>query len=188
MARSFLTTRHERWLFENFKIKTNQELADILTEMVAKDNEDKICKLEAIIKDVTQKSIIKSIQSELRWRKSFKGFTASYIKHAALRLKCGRKSFELVSVKNREKAQVTNIKRWSKIAIVVDAPATWLTTFRRKEVRICQLHDKDELKRFRNAIFYFNRNNSNESGYFFSSNHISEANLLRVSSNPIYNL
>ena len=105
-----------------------------------------------------------------------------------MRLKCGRKSFELVSVKNREKAQVTNIKRWSKIAIVVDDPATWLTTFRRKEVRICQLHDKDELKRFRNAIFYFNRNNSNESGYFFSSNHISEANLLRVSSNPIYNL
>ena len=63
MARSFLTTRHERWLFENFKIKTNQELADILTEMVAKDNEDKICKLEAIIKDVTQKSI-KRIEME----------------------------------------------------------------------------------------------------------------------------
>lgn len=183
-----MTAKHERWLYENFRTKTNQELADILTDVVGKDNEAQIRKLEAIIKDVTQKSIIKSIQSELRWRKTFKGLSASYIKHAGLRLKCGRKSYELVSLKNREKAKATNIKRWSKIAIVVDDPATWLSSFRRKEVRICQLHDKDELKKFRNAIFYFNRNNSSESGFFFLSNHISEANLLRVSSNPIYNV
>lgn len=188
MARSFLTTKHERWLFENFRTKTNQELADILSDMIAKDNESKIRKLEALINDVTQKSIIKSIQSELKWRKSFKGFSASYIKHVGLRLKCGRKSYELLSVKNREKAKVTNIKRWRKIAIVVEDPAAWLSSFRRKEVRVCQLQDKDELKRFRNAIFYFNRFNSSESGYFFSSNHIIEANLLRVCSNPIYNI
>lgn len=185
MARSYLTTKHEMWLCENFASKSNQELAVQLTEMVEKDNEKHISRLESVLKNVTEKNVIRSIEKELKWRKRFKGYSASYIKHAGIRMKCCKKSFEYLSSTNREKAHATNIKRWLKAARVVDNPSEWLSTFKCNEKRICQIHDNDELKKFRNAIFYFNRNNSEEFGFFFSSNYISEVNLLRVISVPL---
>ena len=42
MARSYLTTKHEMWLCDNFASKSNQELAVQLTEMVEKDKEKHI--------------------------------------------------------------------------------------------------------------------------------------------------
>ena len=185
MARSYLTTKHEMWLCDNFASKSNQELAVLLTEMVEKDNEKNIVRLEGLLKDVTEKNVIRSIEKELKWRRSFKGYSATYIKHAGMRMKCSKKSFEYLSTSNREKAHATNIKRWLKAARVVDNPYEWLTSFKCGEKRICLIHDSDELKKFRNAIFYFNRNNSDDFGFFFSSNFISEVNLLRVISTPI---
>ena len=185
MARSYLTTKHEMWLCDNFASKSNQELAVLLTEMVQKDNEKHISRLENILKDVTEKSVIRSIEQELKWRKRFKGYSASYIKYAGMRIKCSKKSLDYLSSTNREKAHATNIKRWLKAARVVDNPSEWLSTFKCNEKRICMIHDSDELKKFRNAIFYFNRNNSKDYGYFFSSSYISEVNLLRVSSAPL---
>ena len=161
MARSYLTTKHEMWLCDNFASKSNQELAVLLTEMVQKDNEKHISRLESILKDVTE------------------------IKHAGIRMKCCKKSFEYLSSSNREKAHATNIKRWLKAARVVENPNEWLTSFQLNEKRTCLIHDSDELKKFRNAIFYFNRNNSEEFGFFFSSNYISEVNLLRVVATPL---
>lgn len=184
MARSYLTTKEEQWLYNNYSSKSNQELAEILTGMVEKNNEQRIARLEEIMKDVTQMPVIRSIQSELKWRRAFKGFSASYIKHVGMRIKCRGKSFEHVSSSNREKAKATNIKRWLKIAHVIDNPTEWLLNFRKNETRICLLQNEGDLRKLRNAIFYFNRNISNSSGYFFSSNHISEANLLRVVSIP----
>lgn len=185
MARSYLTTKHEMWLCDNFASKSNQELAVQLTEMVEKDNEKHISRLESVLKNVTEKNVIRSIEKELKWRKRFKGYSASYIKHAGIRMKCCKKSFEYLSRTNREKARATNIKRWLKAARFVDNPSEWLSTFKCNEKRTCLIHDSDELKKFRNAIFYFNRNNSEEFGFFFSSNYISEVNLLRVISAPL---
>ena len=51
------------WLYDNFSSKSNQELADILTDMVRKENEIQISRLEAILKNVTHKSVIKAIES-----------------------------------------------------------------------------------------------------------------------------
>ena len=184
MARCYLNRKQEMWLYDNFSSKSNQELADILTDMVRKENEIQISRLETILKNVTQKSVIKAIESELEWRKAFNGLSASYIKHAGMRLKCSKKSFEYVSSANREKAKATNIKRWLKIARSIENPPEWLMSFKKGETRICLLHNESDLRKIRNAIFYFNRNNSNTSGYFFSSNHIPEANLLRVVSVP----
>ena len=167
MARSYLTTKHEMWLCDNFASKSNQELAVLLTEMVEKENEKHIRRLESVQKNVTEKNVIRSIEKELKWRKRFKG------------------SLDYLSSTNREKAHATNIKRWLKAARVVDNPSEWLSTFKCNEKRICMIHDSDELKKFRNAIFYFNRNNSKDYGYFFSSSYISEVNLLRVSSAPL---
>ena len=184
MARSYLTTKHEMWLCDNFASKSNQELAVLLTEMVEKDNEKNISRLESILKDVTEKNVIRSIEKELEWRKRFKGFSATYIKHAGMRMKCCKKSFEYLSSSNREKAHATNIKRWLKAARIIDNPTEWLTNFKENEKRTCLIRNNDELRKFRNAIFYFNRNNSDDFGFFFSSNFISEVNLLRVIATP----
>ena len=184
MARSYLTTKEEMWLYDNYSSKSNQELAEILTGMVEKDNAQRIARLEDIMKLVTQKSVLRAIQSELKWRKAFNGFSATYIKHVSMRLKCSRKSFEHVSSSNRDKAKSTNIKRWMKLARVIENPAEWLLNFRKNETRVCLLQSDNDLKKLRNAIFYYNRNTSNASGFYFSSNLISEANLLRVVSVP----
>ena len=103
--------------------------------------------LEAILKNVTQKSIIKAIESELEWRKTFTGLSASYIKHAGMRLKCSKKSFEYVSSSNREKAKATNIKRWLKIAQSPENPPEWLMNFKKGETRICLLHNESDLRK-----------------------------------------
>ena len=184
MARSYLTTKHEMWLCDNFASKSNQDLAVQLTEMVEKDNEKHISRLESVLKNVTEKNVIRSIEKELKWRKRFKGFSASYIKHAGIRMKCCKKSFEYLSSTNREKAHATNIKRWLKAARVVENPAEWLTSFQNNETRICLIHDSDELRKLRNAIFYFNRYNSAKYGYYFSSYYVSEVKILRVVSMP----
>lgn len=99
-------------------------------------------------------------------------------------MKCCKKSFEYLSSTNREKAHATNIKRWLKAARVVENPAEWLTSFQKDETRICLIHDSDELRKLRNAIFYFNRYNSAKYGYYFSSYYVSEVKILRVVSTP----
>ena len=68
------------WLFNNFCSKSNEDLALQLNEKVSKENKEQINRLEEILKDVSQKSVIRSIQSEIEWRKSFKGITTNFIK------------------------------------------------------------------------------------------------------------
>ena len=78
MARSFLSRSDELWLFNNFCSKSNEDLALQLNEKVSKENEEQIKRLTEILKDVSQKSVIRSIQSEIEWRKSPNGMTALY--------------------------------------------------------------------------------------------------------------
>ena len=63
MARCYLNRKQEMWLYDNFSSKSNQELADILTDMVRKENEIQISRLETILKNVTQKSVIKAMKA-----------------------------------------------------------------------------------------------------------------------------
>jgi hypothetical protein len=185
MARSFLSRSDELWLFNNFRSKSNEDLALQLNEKVSKENEEQIKRLTEILKDVSQKSVIRSIQSEIEWRKSFRGITTNFIKHTARRLKLGKKSFDYLSRVSREKAVATNIKRWHKQARVIDSPTDWLHTFRKNETRICLVVNNDSVKKIRNAIFYFNRTDSNNYGFFITSEIIPKENLLRVVAHPL---
>ena len=185
MARSFLSRSDELWLFNNFSSKSNEDLALQLNKIVSKENEEQIKRLTEILKDVSQKSVIRSIQNEIEWRKSFRGITTNFIKHTAKRLKIGKKSFEYLSRVSREKAVATNIKRWHKQARVVDSPNDWLHTFRKNETRICLIENNDSLKKIRNAIFYFNRTESNNYGFFVTSEIIQKEKLLRVVAHPL---
>lgn len=185
MARSFLSRSDELWLFDNFSTTSNEDLALQLNERVSKENKEQIERLTSILKDVTQKSVIRSIQSEIEWRKSFSGITTDFIKHAARRLKCGKKAFSYLSKVSRAKANATNIKRWQKIAQKVENPSEWIHTFRKKETRICIVESAETKKKMKNAVFYFNRIESAKCGYFISYESITGENLLRVTANPI---
>ena len=168
------------WLYDNFSSKSNQELADILTDMVRKENEIQISRLETILKNVTQKSVIKAIESELEWRKAFNGLSASYIKHAGMRLKCSKKSFEYVSSTNREKAKATNIKRWLKKAEKVEHVVEWLRSFKEKDIRFCIIEGDGHLKSMRVSINKFNRYEGYNRRIYLTSQFIPEVCLLRV--------
>ena len=180
MARCYLNRKQEMWLYDNFSSKSNQELADILTDMVRKENEIQISRLEAILKNVTQKSVIKAIESELEWRKAFNGLSASYIKHAGMRLKCSKKSFEYVSSTNREKAKATNIKRWLKKAEKVEHVVEWLRSFKEKDIRFCIIEGDGHLKSMRVSINKFNRYEGYNRRIYLTSQFIPEVCLLRV--------
>jgi len=180
MARNYLSKEQEKWLFENFSTMSNEELAAIVSERMEKENKKKIEELTEVLKMVPQKRIRKSIAAEIEWRKSFKGVSASYIKYVGRRLKCTRKSNDYLSTSHKERARSTNIKKWMKTARIIKDPALWLSTFRASEVRVCRVQSHAEMRRMRNAIFYFNRLETKRYGFFFASEHIKEAGLLRV--------
>ena len=182
MARSFLTKEHEIWLYDNYRNTSNEELASVLTKKVSKENDKQIELLSKVLENVTQKSIRRRIERELKWRRSFKGLTATYVKHAALRLKCPQKSFTLISKMSKERARKTNIIRWRKKAAIVKHPYEWLKTFFIGETRICLVQSKQEIIRVRNAVNNFNRIDSESYGFNFSTEHVKDTDLLRVHS------
>ncbi len=186
MARTFLNRSDEMWLCNNFCTASNEELATQLNERVTAQNKEEIKHLKEALKVVSQKSTIRSIEREIEWRESFKGITPEFIKHAALRLKCGKKSFGYLSKIGRDKARLTNVKRWQKQAQVVSAPSEWLHSFKRKETRICSVEKPEMCKKMKNAIFYFNQTESEKLGYFISYECIQSANIMRIVANPIH--
>ena len=180
MARSFLTKEHEMWLYENYRNISNEELASILTKKVSKENDKQIELLTKVLENVTQKTIRKKVENELKWRKSFKDLSATYIKHAAMRIKCPQKSFNLISKMGKERARATNIIRWKKKASIITHPYEWLKSFFIGETRICLVPSKQELIRIRNAVNTFNRIDSDLYGFSFSTEHVKNTDLLRV--------
>ena len=180
MPRSYLNDNHKNWLRANYHCYENSELADKLTDMVRENNEKEISRLEKMMDNVTDRRVRHSMSNEIIWRRKFKGVTIDFVKHVAMRLRCPAKSAELIASSNRRKARNTNIKRWQNMAVHVDNPAEWLREFRVSEQRICFISNKDELKKIRNTITYFNRSEGYERGIRFSAEYIREAGVMRI--------
>lgn len=51
MASRKLTSEQENWLFLNFPNKTNKELAEELTEMILKENQKKLARLNLLLEE-----------------------------------------------------------------------------------------------------------------------------------------
>ena len=171
---------HEEWLRENYSSMSNEDIVRDLNKMVSQSNVDKIDSLRSILKDVTQKSIRRSIEREIIWREAFRGFDTSYVKKVACRLKCRCKLKSIKSSAGHERARATNIIRWKKIAQEVTHPYSWLRTFRSGESRTCIVTTSSELNAVRNAIKNFNKYDSELTGFHFSTEYIREAEILRV--------
>ena len=180
MARSYLLPEHEEWLRENYCSMSNEDIVRDLSKMVRKSNEEKIESLRTILHDVTQKSVRKSIEKEIAWREAFKGFDTDYIKKVANRLKCKSKLKAIRSNAGVERARATNIIRWKKKAQAVPHPYSWLRTFRCNECRTVIVTSASELNAVRNAIKNFNKYDSEIIGFHFSTEHIKEAEILKV--------
>lgn len=180
MGRTYLLPEHEEWLRENYSSMSNEDIVKDLNKMVGQSNEDKIDSLRSILNDVTQKSVRRSIEKEIIWRKAFRGFDKSYVKKVACRLKCRCKLKSIKSSAGHERARATNIIRWRKKAQTVPHPYSWLRTFRNGESRTCIVTTSSELNAVRNAIKNFNKYESELVGFHFSTEYIREAEILRV--------
>lgn len=180
MAKKLLNSVQEKWLKDNYHLKSNKDLADKLSEMVRIENKKSIDRLEKLLPDVTYMPTRKSVEHQIKRMKSFKGFTEAYVRHVATRIGCKPKSKALISEYSRQKAHDTNLKKWMKKARKVDNIAAYLRTMRAREIRICIVENLTHLNTFRNAISRFNQGEGLESGVEIFNEYISEANLLRL--------
>jgi len=184
MKKKLLTDEMLTWLYSSYPSMTNEQLAKELSQMIKKENEREIPKLNALLDNVTMPSIRQSIEKEIIRRKSFNTISVATVKRAAAAIRCPRKSFVHVASVNRKKARATNIKKWQLKAQEVKDVALWLRTFRCRDIRICRISNDKELKSLRNALLYYNRRMSNSFGYHLSSEFYKEAQLLRVIAVP----
>ena len=180
MARTYLMPEHVEWLRENYSSMSNEDIVNVLNKMIRRTNQEKVENLRALLNDVTQKSIRKSIKNEITWREAFTRIDTSYVKKVAYRLKCSGKLRSVRAEEGRERARATNIIRWKKKARVVKQPYSWLRTFRLGENRTCIVTSAAELNAVRNAIKNFNKYDSKLIGFHFSTEYIKEEEILRV--------
>lgn len=184
MKKGFLTDEMLDWLYNNYPTMTNEHLAEELSEMIRKENEKEIPRLNILLESVTMPSVRRSIENEIERRRSFTQISVATVKRAAAAIKCPHKSFVHVASMNRRKAQKTNLKKWQEKAQVVDDASLWFRTFRCREIRICVVNSDKELKSLRNALLYFNHSASESYGYHLSSEYHKEARLLRIVAIP----
>lgn len=182
MAKSFINEYHQSWLYSNYPNKSNEELAALLTEMVGKDNETEIQRLNKQLEFVTQPTLRRKIQETIRWRSEFKPFTPKFITRVARRIGAPHKNVRLVAEANRQKARNTNIKRWENMAQHVKEPFAWLRSFTGTETRIVHISSPKEKRRIQDALSAYNRSEGLRTGIVFVSEQIKGTALLRVSS------
>lgn len=181
MANRKLTPQQENWLYLHFSDKTNRELAEELTEMIRKDNQKQLARLNHLLEEDFSESAKKIILRKIKALEKFKGISVSLVKRYARNLHCPRKSRMHLLMCNQEKAKATNIKRWLKKAEKVEHVMEWLRTFDLKDIRYCYVEDESKLKSFRTSINKFNRYEGYERSIFLTSQFIPEISLLRVS-------
>lgn len=180
MANRKLTPQQENWLYLHFSDKTNRELAEELTEMIRKDNQKQLARLNHLLEEDFSESAKKIILRKIKTLEKFKGISESSIKRYARKLHCPRKSRMHIMICNQEKAKATNFKRWLKKAERVDQIAEWLRTFDLKDIRYCFIEDEGQLRSFRTSISKFNRFEGYERSIYLTSQYFSEVGLLRV--------
>lgn len=180
MANRKLTSEQENWLFLHFPDKTNRELAEELSEMIRKENQKQLARLRRVMDEDFGPATKKAIRRRIDALEKFTGVSESLVKRYARNLHCPRKSRLHLIACNQRKAKATNIKRWLQQAEKVEHIMEWLRTFEEKDVRCCFVDDEGQLKSFRVSINKFNRYEGYEKGVYLTSQHIPEANLLRV--------
>ena len=186
MAKTFITSDYDSWLYDNYPNKSNKELASLLTSIIGKENKEQLERLYRMRPLITQKTLRQTLDRQIAWRERFTKVTVNMVKKAALRLANLRKSPLFLSSSNRTKARTTNVRKWQTQAKSVENADAWLRTFRSREVRICRLDNAGDIRRIRNAVNNFNRIESISRGIVFNTELIREANLLRVVASPRY--
>ena len=80
MASRKLTSEQANWLFLHFPNKTNKELAEELTEMIRKENQIKLTRLNKLLEEDFGESAKKIIDNKIKAINKFKAVSESLIK------------------------------------------------------------------------------------------------------------
>lgn len=139
MAKTFITSDYDCWLYDIYPNKSNKELAVQLTSIISKENRQQLERLYRMRPLITQTTLRQTLERQIAWRERFTKVTENMVKKAAMRLAGLRKSPLFLSSANRNKARTTNVRKWKQQAKPVDNADKWLRSFRCREVRICRL-------------------------------------------------
>lgn len=180
MAVRKLTPEQENWLYLHYPEMTNKEIAEHLSDWIAKENQKQLERLYRLRDEDFSGPAKRMIERKIETLEKSKGVSVSLIKRYARNLHCRPKSRAHIIACNQEKAKTTNLKKWLGKAEKVEHIAEWLRTFSEKDVRFCPIADKGQLKSFQVSINRFNQYEGYERGVYLTSNYIADANLLRV--------
>lgn len=184
MVKRKLPPELENWLFVHYSDKTNKELAAELTEMLKRENQKQLERLNLLLEEDFCDGTKKVIQRQIDAIMEFKGISESSLKRYACILHCPKKSRRHLVYCNQGKARATNIKRWQKKAEKVEHIMEWLRTFGLKSNRCCIVEDEGKLKTMKVSINKYNRYEGYEQGILLAYEYIPEVCLLRVYATP----
>lgn len=74
MAKTFITSDYDSWLYDNYPNKSNKELASLLTSMIGKENREQLERLYHMRPLITQKTLRQTLDRQIAWQRQ--GFYA----------------------------------------------------------------------------------------------------------------
>lgn len=180
MVRRKLPPELENWLYLHYPERSNKELAEELTEMMKRENQKQVERLNLLLEEDFCEGTKKVIMQKIETLMEFKGISEASIKRYARILHCPKKSRKHLVYCNQGKARATNVKRWLNKAENVEHIMEWLRTFELRNNRCCIVEEEGKLKSMKVSINKYNRYEGYERGILLSYEYIPEVRLLRV--------
>ena len=86
MAKTFITSDYDSWLYDNYPNKSNKELAAQLTSIIGKENKEQLERLYRMRPLITQTTLSQTLERQIAWRERFTKVTENMVKKAAMRI------------------------------------------------------------------------------------------------------
>lgn len=157
MRQKLLGKEHEFWLKKNYSCYENPVLAEKLTEMVRISNEKEHSELVRMLPCLADQELIDKVSSRILFLRTPATITADYVKKAARRLNCPRKTLEVVSTARSRSAKTRHISRWVKMAVEVDKPVAWFRTLKLRKTYVAKFSTMKKMKNFLEYLSAWNR-------------------------------
>lgn len=180
MANSILTPEMEKWLFDNFKNRSNEQLAEELSVMLRKKYAEELNEIVRKLPDVTHPGTKKKMLARINRIENFRGLSGTSVRMIAKRIGCPKKSKVYISKVNEKKAKLTNNKKWLAKAQTVENIDHYLNDMQLGETRYVKITDSRVLRMIKQSISEYNEAYGKKHGMFITFRFVREIGVMRL--------
>ena len=151
-----LNEAQEIWLYKNYRNKSNKELAEKLSEMVALEIKKEIARCYDDLGSDLPFHVQKRIASRIRTLLQYKSISVDYVKRRAREMGCAKKSPLVRSRSNRRNATSAHWKNLIAKAEIVTSPYDWFNSFKLEEQKVGKCTDESKFDSLRSSLCKWN--------------------------------